>query len=139
MKVEHFQQRKLHSLSEQPVAVLSQPYTKEVFTHTQMELPVFLFVPIAPCQVTGHHWEKSGLILLTATLRVFVCVSKILSQSFLPQAQEAEFPQPFLITELLQSPHHLCSLCWTFPSSSLFALSWGARPGAGAVDVAPLG
>lgn len=42
-----------------------------------MELLAFQFVPFVPCRVTGHHWEKSDLILLTATLRIFACIGKI--------------------------------------------------------------
>ncbi|GAB0203044.1 sperm flagellar protein 2 [Grus japonensis] len=33
-----------------------------------MELPVFQFVPVASCPVTGHHWKESGPILKTSTL-----------------------------------------------------------------------
>ena len=51
---EYLQRRRLHNLSGQPVPVLGHPQSK-VFPHIQMELPVFQFVPIAPCPVTGHR------------------------------------------------------------------------------------
>ena len=35
-----------------------------------MEAPV-LPVPVAPCPVTGHHWEESGPVLLALALQVF--------------------------------------------------------------------
>ncbi|GAB0209573.1 hypothetical protein GRJ2_003423000 [Grus japonensis] len=35
---------------------------------SEAELPVFQFVPIAPCPVAGHHREESGPILLTSIL-----------------------------------------------------------------------
>ena len=57
---EYLQRRRLHSLSGQPVPVLGHPQSKEVFSHVQMELPVFQFVPIAPCPVAGHHLKESG-------------------------------------------------------------------------------
>jgi len=31
---------------------------QEVLPHVPMELPVFQFVPIVPCPVTGQHWKE---------------------------------------------------------------------------------
>jgi len=53
--LEYLQRRRLHCLPGQPVPVLRHPQSEEVLPRVQMELPMLLFVPIAPCPVTGHH------------------------------------------------------------------------------------
>ena len=90
----------------QPVPVLCHPQSKDVFPHVQVELPMLLFVPVAPCPVDGHHWKESGPILLTPILNIFIDISKVPSQSSLLQAEQAQLPQPLLIGDMLQSPHH---------------------------------
>ena len=52
---EYLQRRRLHNPSRQPVPVLRHPQREEVLPPIQMELPMFQFVPIAPCPVAGHH------------------------------------------------------------------------------------
>jgi len=51
--LEYLQRRRLHNLPGQPVPGLHHSQSEEVLPHVQLELP--LFVPIAPCPVTGHH------------------------------------------------------------------------------------
>jgi len=34
----------------------------------------FLFVPVAPCPATGHHWKESGPILLTPIPKIFISI-----------------------------------------------------------------
>jgi len=51
----YLQRRRIHSLSQQPLAVVRHPQREEVLPHVQTELPMLQFVPIAPCPVTGHH------------------------------------------------------------------------------------
>jgi len=63
-------------------------------------------VPVAPCPVAGHHWKESGPVLLTPTLQIFRGISKVPSQPSLLQAEQAQLPQPLLVGEMLQSPHH---------------------------------
>lgn len=36
--------------------------SKEVFSHIQIELPVFQFVPFVPCPVAGHYWNEVSLL-----------------------------------------------------------------------------
>ena len=103
--LEYLQRGKLHSLPGQPVPVLCHPQREEVLPHVQLELPVLQFVPIAPCPVAGHRWKESGPILLTPTLEIFISIYKVPSQPSLLQAKQAQLPQPFLIGEMLQSPH----------------------------------
>ena len=55
--LEYLQRRRIHSLPGQPVPVLRHPQREEILPHSQTELPVFQFVPIAPCPVAEHHWK----------------------------------------------------------------------------------
>jgi len=97
------------AFSGQIVPGLHHPLSKEVFPLVQMEIPLLQFMPVAPCPVSGHHWKESGLILLTSTLKIFIGIYKVTSQPSLLQAEQVKLPQPFLIGEMLQSPHHPCS------------------------------
>ena len=49
--------------------------------------------------------KESGPVLLTPTLKIFIGISKIPSQSLLLQAKQSQLPQPFLIREMLRSPN----------------------------------
>lgn len=60
--------RRLHSLSEQPVPVLSDPHST-VLPHVQVEFPVLQFVPIASCPIAQHRWEEPVSILLAPPFR----------------------------------------------------------------------
>ena len=109
--LEYLQRRRLHNLPGQPAPGLCHPQREEVLPHVQTELPVLQVVPIAPCPVTGHHWKELGPILLTPTLQIFISIYTVPSQPSLLQAKQAQLPQPFLIAQMLQSPH-------TFPAHS---------------------
>jgi len=104
--LEYLQRRRLHSLPGQPEPGLCHPQREEVLPHLQLELPPLQFVPVAPCPVAGHYWKESGPILLTPTLQIFRSISKVPSQPSLLQAEQAQLPQPFVVGEMLQSPHH---------------------------------
>ena len=53
---EYPQRRQLHHLAGQPVpSGIPSPHSKETLPHVYSDLPVFRFVPIAPCSVMGHH------------------------------------------------------------------------------------
>lgn len=53
-------QRRLHNLIGQPVPVLCHPHSENILSHVQIEIPVFQFVPGAPCSVTGNHQKEPG-------------------------------------------------------------------------------
>jgi len=101
--LEYLQRSRIHSLSGQPVPGLRHPQSEEVLPHVQLELPMLQFVPVAPCPVAGYHWKESGPILLTPTLKIFIGICKVPSQPSLLQAEQAQFPQFFLIGQMLQS------------------------------------
>jgi len=62
--------------------------SKEVLYHAQMKLPMFQFLPVAPCSVTGHHRKELGPILLTLTLWIFVSADEIPPQFSFSQAEQ---------------------------------------------------
>ena len=80
--------------------------------HLQLELPLFQFVPIAPCPVAGHHWKESGPVLLTPTLQIFRGISKVPSQPSLLQAEQAQLPQPLLVGDVLASRSGMGKSAW---------------------------
>jgi len=45
---------------------------------------------------------------LTPTLKIFININKIPSQSSFLKAEQTQFAQPFLIGEMLQALYHLC-------------------------------
>ena len=47
---------------------LCHPQSKIYFFHVQIEIPMFQFVPIAPCSVTDHQQKDPGPIHLTLAL-----------------------------------------------------------------------
>ena len=53
----------LHTLPGQPVPLLWHPHRRDLFSHIEVELPVFQLVPVAPCPVIGHYRKESGPIL----------------------------------------------------------------------------
>jgi len=84
-----------------------------------MELPVFWFVPIVLCTVTGHHCKESGIILLIHTPLKFLSVDEILSQPPFLLVEQSQVFQPFLAQQMLQALIIFMALSWTLSSSSL--------------------
>ena len=133
--LEYLRRRRLHNLSGQPVPVLHHPQREEVLPHVQMDLPMLQFVPVAPYPTAGHHWEEFGPILLTPTLQIFISIYQVPSQPSLLQVKQTHLPQPFLIGEMLQCPHHPHSplLDSHQPGHHPTAPEWGSRAGLGVV------
>lgn len=76
-----------------------------------MVFPVFQFVPISSCLVTGHHWGESGSVFFTSHPQVFILTGL--------------FPLSFLFCGL-KNPSSLSLSCVTYaprpkPSPWLFA------------------
>jgi len=74
---EYLQGQRLHNLPGQPVPALCHPHSKKVFPDSQREPPLFQFVPIASCPVTGHHWKEPDSMLFSPPLLVFLYIDKI--------------------------------------------------------------
>lgn len=91
MDFEHLLKRKLHNLS-------------LVFPHVQMEHHVLLFVPTAP--FLSLYTSKKSLAPHTQEMPIRYLEGLI--RSLLSLLQAEQMSQPFLISEMLQVPHHLC-------------------------------
>jgi len=61
----------------------------KLFPDVQEEPPVFQFMPIACCPVTGHHWKLSGSSFLSSCLQVFAESDEIPLEPFLLQAKQS--------------------------------------------------
>lgn len=51
------------------------PYSLQRNSYVEMKLLVFEFLAITTCPITGHHYEESGIILLAATLEIFIFIN----------------------------------------------------------------
>jgi len=54
------------------------------------------------------HWKEVGHVPLTPTLKIFININQIPSESSFLMAEQTQFAQPFLTGEMLQALHHLC-------------------------------
>ena len=74
---EYLEEWRYHNLSGHPVLVVSHPHSEKKIPYVQRDPPVFPWVPIASCPVTGYHWKEPGSILFAPSLQVFVYIGKI--------------------------------------------------------------
>lgn len=65
------------NLPGQPVPVFDHPHSKKVFSDVHTEPPVFLFLSIASCPVTGCHWKVSDPVWLAQSFLVFISTDKV--------------------------------------------------------------
>lgn len=103
--------------------MLSQPHSKNLFPNIQREPPVFQFVPIASCPITGNHQKEPGSNFFAASLQVFMCIDKI---PFEPSLH-SEKSQPFLTGAILQSSVFFMSFFRSLSSVSVSLLYWEAH------------
>lgn len=82
------------------------------------QLPMFQSVPIDSCPLTEHHWKEPGPIL-SPLPKVFACMDKITSEPSLFQAEQSQFPQPFL---KCFSPFIISVTLYWIPSSTSISL-----------------
>lgn len=88
---------------------LCHTHSKEVTPSAQRIPPVLWFVPIFPGPVGRHHWFRPGSILFSPSLRAFIHVNNICPEASLLQAEQSHVSQNFLMEEMVQSLHQLCS------------------------------
>lgn len=62
--LEYLHEWRSHNLPGQSVPVFDQPHSKKLFSDVHTEPPVFWFLCIASCPVTGQHWKEPGSVLL---------------------------------------------------------------------------
>ena len=108
MAFEYLQGWRLHKVCGQPVPLLGHPHSEKVFPHVQEEPPVFHFVPIASCPVTGHLWKEAGSVFLSPSLQIFMYTDKFPPEGSLLQAEQSLLSQPFSIEEMFLYLHHPC-------------------------------
>lgn len=96
--------------------VFCHPHSKELFSHVQVELSMYLFLPIASCAIIWHRQEEPGCILLVPSLQILIDIDKVpspgytgLASSAFPHKQVFQFPNLHSSTGL--SPVFLC-LSW---------------------------
>jgi len=77
----HLQRKRLRHLSRHTVPVLGQHHREAIFSHVQMELPLFQFEPVASRSVARHHQKQPSPILLIPSPGVFVHTNRIPSWS----------------------------------------------------------
>lgn len=70
-----------------------------------MQFPGHQLLPIASCSISWHRWAEAGSILLTPSL---TDIDELPSQLSLLEAAQAQFPQSFLIREMLHSLSYPC-------------------------------
>lgn len=70
-----------------------------------MEFSGHQLLPIASCPISWHHWAEPGSMLRPPSL---TDIDEVLSQLSLLEAAQAQFPQSFLIREMLHSLNHPC-------------------------------
>lgn len=84
-----------------------------------MKLPVLQFVPVVPCPVAADHWKESCFIYLALALKICINTNEI--QPSLPQAEQYEVSQPFLIQKMLRVLNYPCGpLLNSFKKISIF-------------------
>ena len=101
--------------------VLSPP-SNVVLAHSQMELPVFQFVPFAPCPDAGNYQKEPDSTHLILTLQIFITIDKFPSQfspqwaapglSAFPHKGDAPGPLPSLQPSAAPSSRSSLSLNW---------------------------
>ena len=79
---------------------------KKFFLVFSWNFPGSSLCPLSIALSLGTTEKESGPILLIPTLEIFRGVYKVPSQPSLLQAEQAQLPQPLLVGEMLQSPHH---------------------------------
>jgi len=116
--------------------MLCYPHCEEVPLYIGAELSMLKFMAISPCPIPTDHWKEVGHVSLTPTLKIFININKITSESFL-KAELAQFAQPFLIGQMFQaSLWHSTGLSLGYPclfctreSGTVYSTSVEAWPG----------
>ena len=82
-------------------------FGEEIFPNIQPEPLLVQLEAIPSCPITSYVGEKTDPHLSTSSLQVVVESDKVSPEPPLLQAEQSQFPQPFLIAEVLQPSDHL--------------------------------
>ena len=66
----------------------------------------------SPCPVPTDCWKEAGHVLLTPTLKIFININQITSESSFLKAEQTQVAQPFLTGGMLQT---VFSFWWFTP------------------------
>ena len=101
----------IHNLQGQPVPVPHHPLGEKLPPNIQRKPPLSQFKTIPPCPVTIHPCKQLFPLLFICSLQILEDRNEVSPQPSLLQAKQSQFPQPFLIGEMLQAFDHL-ALGW---------------------------
>jgi len=123
--LEYLQRRLLH-LSGQPVPVFWHSHSKEIPPRVHMDLPVFQFLPVAPCPTTTHHQKEPSPNNLTP----FRYLQTVLRCPLSPLFSRLNSPRTLSLPSYGRCSRPciiLVALCCTLSRRSLSSLNWGAQ------------
>ena len=100
----------IHSLSGQPVPVHHHPLSEKLPPNILPKPPLSQFKTIPPCPITIHPHKQPFPLLFIHSLQVLEGHNEVSLEPSLLQATQAQFPQPFLLGEVLQPSNHLSGL-----------------------------
>ncbi|KAK4827408.1 hypothetical protein QYF61_017838, partial [Mycteria americana] len=98
---------RLNHFPEQPVPMLDNTSSEEIFPNIQSKPPLAQLEAISSRPITCYLGEETDPHLSTASFQVVVESDKVSPQPPFLQAKQPQFPQPLLIRLVLQSLHQL--------------------------------
>ncbi|KAK4810322.1 hypothetical protein QYF61_018264 [Mycteria americana] len=103
----YLQGRGLNHFPGQPVPVLDNPFSEVKFPNIQSKPPLVQLEAISSCPITCHLGEETDPHLSTTSFQAVVESDKVSPQPPFLQAKQPQFPQPLLISLVLQTLHQL--------------------------------
>ncbi|KAK4810277.1 hypothetical protein QYF61_015307 [Mycteria americana] len=94
---------RLHHFPGQPVPMLDNPFSEEIFPNTQSKPLLTQLEAISSHPITCYLGEETDPHLSTTSFQVVVESDKVSPQPPFLQAKQPQFPQPLLIRLLLQT------------------------------------
>ena len=96
------------STTRQHVPVHHHPlWSEKLPPNIQPKPPLSQFKTIPPCPITIHPRKQSFPLVFILSLQVLEGHNEVSPEPSLLQAKQVQFPQPFLIGEVLQPSAHL--------------------------------
>ncbi|KAK4827828.1 hypothetical protein QYF61_021912 [Mycteria americana] len=94
-------------VGDHPVPMLDNPFREEILPNIQSKLPLVQLEVISSCPVASYLGEETDPHLATTSFQVVVESDKVSPQPPFLQAKQPQFPQPLLISLVLQTLHQL--------------------------------
>ncbi|KAK4826053.1 hypothetical protein QYF61_004168 [Mycteria americana] len=90
-----------------PVPRFDNPFGEEIFPNTQSKHPLVQLEAISSCHMACYLQEETNTHLSTTSFQVVVESDKVSPQPPFLQTKQPQFPQPLLISLVLQTLHQL--------------------------------